>query len=116
MEHDRSFKLAIMGESSRAFDITLFATRYHQPRLDLATVAGLNIMPPLPTKDNTMFELQLPSMTCGHCVGTVTKAIKQADPKATVEIDLPSHRVRIESTHSRADIEAAVKEAGYEPA
>lgn len=63
-----------------------------------------------------MLEFQIPSMTCGHCVGTVTKAIKQADPKATVEIDLPSHRVRVQTTESRDHIESAVKESGYTPA
>ena len=63
-----------------------------------------------------MLELNLPSMTCGHCVNVVTQAIKQADPKATVEIDLASHRVRIETTEGRATIESVVTEAGYAPA
>jgi copper chaperone len=63
-----------------------------------------------------MLEFTLPTMTCGHCVGAVTKAIKQADPQATVEIDLASHRVRVESIESRETIEAAVNEAGYAPA
>ena len=63
-----------------------------------------------------MLELTLPSMTCGHCVNVVTQAIKQADPKATVEIDLASHRVRIETTEGRATIESVVTEAGYAPA
>ena len=60
-----------------------------------------------------MLELTLPTMTCGHCVGVVTKAIKQADPQASVEIDLASHRVRVESTEDRETIESAVIEAGY---
>lgn len=62
-----------------------------------------------------MLELTIPSMTCGHCVKVVTKAIKQADPKAVVEIDLASHRVRIETTEARASIESVVTEAGYAP-
>lgn len=62
-----------------------------------------------------MFELTLPTMTCGHCVGVVTKAIKQADPQASVEIDLASHRVRVETTEDRETIESAVAEAGYVP-
>lgn len=62
-----------------------------------------------------MLELTLPTMTCGHCVGVVTKAIKQADPKALVEIDLASHRVRVETTEDREAIESAVAEAGYVP-
>ena len=63
-----------------------------------------------------MLELTLPTMTCGHCVGVVTKAIKQADPEALVEIDLASHRVRVETTEDRETIESAVAEAGYVPA
>lgn len=60
-----------------------------------------------------MLELTLPTMTCGHCVGVVTKAIKQADPQASVEIDLASHLVRVESTADRETIVSAVAEAGY---
>ena len=60
-----------------------------------------------------MFELTIASMTCGHCVGVVTKAIKQTDPQASVEIDLASHRVRVESAEDRSTIEAALAEAGY---
>jgi copper chaperone len=62
-----------------------------------------------------MLELILPTMTCGHCVSTVTKAIKQADPKAGIEIDLASHRVRVETQEDRETIESAVTEAGYAP-
>ena len=62
-----------------------------------------------------MFELTLPTMTCGHCIGVVTKAIKQADAQAVVEIDLASHSVRVQTTEDRQTIEAAVVEAGYVP-
>ena len=62
-----------------------------------------------------MLELTLPTMTCGHCVSVVTKTIKQADPQASVQIDLASHRVRIETAEDRKTIESAVTEAGYAP-
>ena len=35
-----------------------------------------------------MIEMTLPTMTCGHCVKTVTRTVQQIDPAATVEIDL----------------------------
>ena len=54
-------------------------------------------------------------MTCGHCVSVVTKAIKNADLKAEVEIDLASHRVRVETAEDRETIESAVTKAGYAP-
>lgn len=62
-----------------------------------------------------MLEFTLPTMTCGHCVSVITKAIKQVDPKAGVEIDLASHRVRVETVADRQTIESAVREAGYAP-
>ena len=62
-----------------------------------------------------MLELTLPTMTCGYCVSVVTKAIKQTDPQALIEIDLASHRVRVETTEDRETIAAAVAEAGYVP-
>ena len=62
-----------------------------------------------------MLEPTLPTLACGHCVSVVTKAIKQTDPQALVEIDLASHRVRVETTEDRENIESAVAEAGYVP-
>ena len=40
-------------------------------------------------------------------------SIQQADPLAKVEIDLASHRVRVETDEDRETIESAVVEAGY---
>ena len=62
-----------------------------------------------------MLELTLPTMTCGHCVGVVTQAIQRSDPQASVEIDLASHRVRVQTSEDRQSIESAVAEAGYAP-
>ena len=62
-----------------------------------------------------MIELTLPTMTCGHCVSAVTKAIKQVDPQAAIEIDLATHRVSVHTIEDRKTIEAAVAEAGYAP-
>ncbi|MCW5634438.1 MAG: heavy-metal-associated domain-containing protein [Rubrivivax sp.] len=63
-----------------------------------------------------MLDLQIPNMTCGHCVRAVTEAVKAADPQATVTIDLPTHQVRIETTAPREAVVAQLVEAGYEPA
>jgi copper chaperone len=63
-----------------------------------------------------MIELTLPTMTCGHCVKTVTRTVKEVDPAATVEIDLASQRVRIGgSTHDAQAFRAALTEEGYAP-
>ena len=63
-----------------------------------------------------MIELTLPTMTCGHCVQVVTRTVQQVDPGATSQIDLPAHRVRIESTLPAAAFAKALADEGYAPA
>jgi copper chaperone len=60
-----------------------------------------------------MIELTLPTMTCGHCVRTVTETVQRIDPQATVQIDLPSHRVQIESGQPAQVFAEALAEEGY---
>ena len=52
-------------------------------------------------------------MTCGHCVGTVTKALEAALPGEQVSVDLATHKVSF--TGDKAVGEAAIREAGYTP-
>lgn len=63
-----------------------------------------------------MIELTLPDMTCGHCVRTVTKTVQGVDAQAKLEIDLPTHRVRIDSSREREAFAKALTEEGYAPA
>lgn len=63
-----------------------------------------------------MIELTLPTMTCGHCVRSVTAAVQQVDPAAKLEFDLPSHRVSIESSQPAERFTAVLAEEGYAPA
>ena len=60
-----------------------------------------------------MIELTLPTMTCGHCVKTVTQTVQRLDAGATVDIDLAQHRVRIESKHAAQEFMAALAVEGY---
>jgi copper chaperone len=63
-----------------------------------------------------MIAFEVNDMTCGHCASTITKAVKAADQEAKVEIDLASHRVRIEPAQADAKALAdAIKDAGYTP-
>jgi copper chaperone len=63
-----------------------------------------------------MITFEVNDMTCGHCVGTITQALKAADRDATVSIDLPAHRVQIEPAAAGAEeLAAAIREAGYTP-
>ena len=58
-------------------------------------------------------DLTLPDMSCGHCARAVTSTVQRIDPNATLRIDLPSHRVEIDSAQPRAAFEAALAEEGY---
>ena len=52
-------------------------------------------------------------MDCGGCVKRVTRAVQSVDPNATVEADLETRKVKIQSSSSEADIIEALDEAGY---
>ena len=45
-----------------------------------------------------MIELTINDMTCGGCVASITRVVKGLDPSATVDADVASKRVRIDST------------------
>ena len=60
-----------------------------------------------------MYQLQVENMSCGHCVGSVTKAVQGIDAAAQVQIDLASKSVKVESSAELGAISAAIVEAGY---
>ena len=62
-----------------------------------------------------MIELKLPTMTCGHCVRTVTETVQAVDAQAKVDIDLPAQRVRIESQQPKEAFARARADEGYAP-
>lgn len=55
----------------------------------------------------------VPDMTCGHCVSTITKAIKAIDANAVVKPDLASGTVSVETSASVPAVSRALDEAGY---
>ncbi|WP_433682725.1 heavy-metal-associated domain-containing protein [Nocardia sp. CA-119907] len=57
-------------------------------------------------------------MTCGHCVNSVKTEIGKIDGVTSVDVDLATGAVRVDSAAplADADIVAAVDEAGYEVA
>jgi copper chaperone len=63
-----------------------------------------------------MQTFRVEDMTCGHCVGTITKAIKAADQDAKVTVDLAQHLVMVEPTEADAQqLRDAITQAGYTP-
>lgn len=63
-----------------------------------------------------MIEFKLPDMSCGHCAGVVTKALKAADPACEVEVDVAAQTVKVKSAESRDGLADALFDAGYPPA
>lgn len=64
-----------------------------------------------------MISFRVNDMTCGHCVNTLTQAVKAADKDATVAIDLAARRVEIETAAlDSAELTRIITDAGYTPA
>lgn len=58
-------------------------------------------------------KFHVPEMSCGHCVAAIEKAVKAADPSATIRTDLAAHTTEIDSTVSSAALLQVLAEAGY---
>jgi Cu+-exporting ATPase len=60
-----------------------------------------------------MYELTVDGMSCGHCVGRVTKSVQAVDQAAKVEVDLAGKKVTVDSSADLDKIAAAIDDAGY---
>lgn len=61
-----------------------------------------------------MLTLKVPDMTCGHCAGTIVKAVKSVDPGANVTVDLGSSTVAVETGADENAICDVIRSAGYD--
>jgi copper chaperone len=67
-----------------------------------------------PTGDVTMNQtFTVTGMTCGHCEKAVSRAVKQLDPQAEVNIDRAANQVVVQSEQPREALAAAIAEEGY---
>jgi P-type Cu+ transporter len=66
-----------------------------------------------PQGAHKMYELTVEDMSCGHCVGRVTKSVQALDKDAKVEVDLPTKKVKIDSSADLDRIAEAIVAAGY---
>jgi copper chaperone len=63
-----------------------------------------------------MITFEVNDMTCGHCVGAITGALKAIDPEAAIRVDLATHRVQVGPVRAGAEaVAAAIRDAGYTP-
>lgn len=84
--------------------------------LDLDIVARFIVQGFNNPSEIRMIEFTINDMSCGHCASVITKTVKALDSAAKVDIDLAHKKVTVESTEDRADLVAALTEAGYPPA
>lgn len=57
---------------------------------------------------------KVPDLSCGHCVQTITRAVKGVDANATVSVDLQRKEVSVASEADSKRIAAALRDAGYD--
>jgi copper chaperone len=60
-----------------------------------------------------MLNLKITGMTCGHCVHSVTGALKAVPGVKTAEVDLKTGSAKVEGAADPAALIAAVAEEGY---
>lgn len=60
-----------------------------------------------------MSQFRVPDMHCDGCVRSVTKAIQALDAQASVQADLETKLVRIQTGAADAAVAEAIEEAGF---
>lgn len=57
--------------------------------------------------------LKVPSIACGACANTITKAIEGQKPDAKVSVDVESKMVSVDTEASEETIKQIITEAGH---
>lgn len=60
-----------------------------------------------------MHLFHVPGLTCGGCLGFVTRALKGVDRHARIEADLRTRTVKVISGRFESALLRALREAGY---
>jgi copper chaperone len=60
-----------------------------------------------------MITLNVPDMSCAHCTGVITKAIRALDPAAVIGFDMHNHMVQVDTTQPQEAVRKALNAAGY---
>jgi len=60
-----------------------------------------------------MLSLKVSGMTCGGCINAVTRAIQAQDPQASVQADLATQIVSLETILSAAEASQLITDAGF---
>lgn len=63
-----------------------------------------------------MIAFEVRDMTNARCAGSITKALREVDPRAKVSVDLATFTVEIEAVSATArQLGDAIRRAGYDP-
>jgi len=60
-----------------------------------------------------MIQFQVEGMSCGHCVGAITRAVQALDPAAQVSADVATQAVKVQSSADVQALRQAIETAGY---
>ncbi len=60
-----------------------------------------------------MIKLNIPDMSCGHCVGVITNALKTIDPDAAITFDVSARTAELKTSQARDVVLATLTAAGY---
>ncbi|MFM0033952.1 heavy-metal-associated domain-containing protein [Paraburkholderia strydomiana] len=60
-------------------------------------------------------EFEVKDMSCGGCANSITRAVTGVDPQATVDIDVASKIVNVDSVLSTERLLAVIEDAGFQP-
>jgi copper chaperone len=60
-----------------------------------------------------MLRFQVQGMTCGHCIATVTAAVRSVEPCAEVTVDLRAGSVLVKTSAKLDEVANAINRAGY---
>ena len=60
-----------------------------------------------------MYTFKVPKMSCGGCVNTITNAIKHADESATVDANVATKTVKVDSSLTEVELTDILSNIGY---
>lgn len=60
-----------------------------------------------------MIRLNIPDMSCSHCAGVITKALKTLDQDAAITFDMAQHVVEVRTGASAAAVLDTLAQAGF---
>lgn len=60
-----------------------------------------------------MISLNVPTIKCEGCAEAITTEIKSHDPKATVNVDVETKTVKVETSATEATVQEMINRAGH---